>query len=494
MWRLGLNVKRLTTGSLKENRVRRFFTSRIFGFVPGWLALILVLGGTAFATPPVFNGTVNILSGGKLQWNGTSIAYADANNNLGFGFNSLLGAPTGAGNSAYGYAALKNDSTGSNNVAVGLNALVFNTTASNNTAVGYSAMLTNTIGASNVAVGYQAMYLNDGTLATENVGVGVNALYNNTNERNTAVGYGAGYGITGYDDETAIGYEALFSAAGSSNGGSTAIGSTALYAATGNYDTALGYATGEGVTTGSFNLLLGSQPDAAAYNSITTGNQDVVIGYDLAAASPTASGLLNIQNAIYGIGNTGTASTLSTGCIVLYSTETTCPTSTVLDVHGASLFTTVTATKFTEAIWGGLGLVCTDAVSNLVTSCTGITPQFAGLSLTGGIHLNGTANDFSGTDFYFGSQGTTAGTIHWRSNGYSNADTATLNSSGNLLVSGTLGWKNGPTITSGSGAPTGACTSGSLYTRTDSGAAAGSEMYACRNVSGTGAWQAVSGG
>lgn len=403
---------------------------RFFGYVPGWMALVLVLGGIGVAAPPVFNGSVNIPSGGSLQWNGSNLLYSDASNNTGLGLNSFLAPPTGSGNSAFGYAALKNDTTGAKNVAVGLNSLVFNTTASNNTAVGYSAMLTNTIGASNVAVGYQALYLNDGTLATQNVAVGVNALYNNTNERNTAVGYSAGYGITGYDDETAIGYEALYSAAGSSNGGSTAVGSTALYSATGNYNTALGYATSEGITTGSFNTVLGSQPDAAAYNSITTGNQDVVIGYDIAAASATGTGYLNIQNAIYGIGNSATLTGVSTGCIVLYSTETTCPASTVLDVHGNSLFTTVTATKFTESAWGTNGVVCTDASTNLATACSGLSPQFAGLSLTGGIHLNGPGNDFSGTDFYFGSQGTTAGKIHLRTNGYSNADTAIITSTG----------------------------------------------------------------
>lgn len=103
-------------------------------------------------------------------------------------------------------------------------------------------------------------------------------------------------------------------------------------------------------------------------------------------------------------------------------------------------------------------------------------------------------NPISSTDFYWGSSSTTAATLHFRTNGYTNGDTATLNSGGSFLAVGTLGWKNGPTISSGSGAPSGACTSGSLYTRTDSSAAAGSELYVCRNVSGVGTWEAVSGG
>lgn len=47
---------------------------------------------------------------------------------------------------------------------------------------------------------------------------------------------------------------------------------------------------------------------------------------------------------------------------------------------------------------------------------------------------------------------------------------------------------------SGGGAPSGSCTPGSLYIRTDTSAAAGSEAYVCRNVSGTGTWEALSGG
>ena len=47
------------------------------------------------------------------------------------------------------------------------------------------------------------------------------------------------------------------------------------------------------------------------------------------------------------------------------------------------------------------------------------------LSFTGS-----TGNTFGGTDFYFGSSGITAGTIHFRTNGYSNGDTATINSIG----------------------------------------------------------------
>lgn len=71
-----------------------------------------------------------------------------------------------------------------------------------------------------------------------------------------------------------------------------------------------------------------------------------------------------------------------------------------------------------------------------VAGSTSIGP--AGASFAGGISLYGAGNTFQGTDFYLGSSGTTAGTIHFRTNGYSNADTVTIDSSGNIVASGTL--------------------------------------------------------
>lgn len=88
----------------------------------------------------------------------------------------------------------------------------------------------------------------------------------------------------------------------------------------------------------------------------------------------------------------------------------------------------------------------------------------------------------------------TNGTFPTLQSGFSRI--AFLSPAGNLWTLGTLQWggSSGPTLNSGSGAPTGACTAGAIYTRTDSSAAAGSEMYVCRNVAGTRTWMAVSGG
>lgn len=70
------------------------------------------------------------------------------------------------------------------------------------------------------------------------------------------------------------------------------------------------------------------------------------------------------------------------------------------------------------------------------------------------ISASGTTNTFNGwsfnpnavTDFYWGSPGTTAATIHFRTNGYNNADTAAINSAG--------AWQGGHnTCSSSSGNP-----------------------------------------
>jgi len=93
-------------------------------------------------------------------------------------------------------------------------------------------------------------------------------------------------------------------------------------------NTCVGYTTGNALTTGEYNTLIGSQSGtflttgrlntflgALAGNAATTGQQNVAIGYWSNLASPTASNQLVIQNIIYGVSNSGTDTTISTGFI-----------------------------------------------------------------------------------------------------------------------------------------------------------------------------------
>jgi Chaperone of endosialidase len=102
----------------------------------------------------------------------------------------------GRANTAVGAWALAINSSGNRNVAVGQGALGDNT-GSGNVAVGFGALANNIFsGNSSQAFGFVALFSQrDGVF---NDGFGRNALYSNVSgDRNTALGHGAGFNITG---------------------------------------------------------------------------------------------------------------------------------------------------------------------------------------------------------------------------------------------------------------------------------------------------------
>jgi len=155
---------------------------------------------------------------------------------------------TGTGNIAIGATTLGNNTTGLNNVAVGTNALNLNTSGLRNTAVGKDALKTSTTAGYNTAVG---------TNALEAVTTGSN---------NTGMGYRAMYAASTGNDNTAIGYNAL-----------------------------------PGLTTGAGNTALGNLAGAA----LTSGSNNIAIGNGTALPS-TAANQMNIGNALFATGMTGT--------------------------------------------------------------------------------------------------------------------------------------------------------------------------------------------
>jgi hypothetical protein len=167
------------------------------------------------------------------------------------------------------------------NTGIGKNTLSSVTTASYNTAIGQSALeVITTGGASGTGSGF-------------NTAVGAYSLQAlTTGDSNTAVGYGAGDGLTSGVYNVALG--ALSLNLGTTTNSSTAVGRGALQIATGNNNTALGFSAGSNITSGSNNLI---------------------IGYDVQAQSATTNGQLSIQNIIFGIGNTATGTSISTGSI-----------------------------------------------------------------------------------------------------------------------------------------------------------------------------------
>jgi hypothetical protein len=135
---------------------------------------------------------------------------------------------------------MSSNSTGSSNVAFGYSALVNNTTASNNTAVGYQAGYTNITGV-----------------------------------RQSFFGSQAGYYMT--DENTAVGYRALYGASGSSGYYNVAVGRYALNVITsGVNNVAIGDQTLQANTTASNNTVIGHQ----AGINITTGSSNTFVGYN----------------------------------------------------------------------------------------------------------------------------------------------------------------------------------------------------------------------
>ena len=124
------------------------------------------------------------------------------NNNTASGFQALFSNTTASNNTADGFNALVN-STGHDNTATGSVALEANTTGSKNTAYGSFALQQNTTGFANTALGQAALLTN--ITGIENTAVGLAALQNNKASGNLAIGFQAGFNLTGGSNNIDIG-------------------------------------------------------------------------------------------------------------------------------------------------------------------------------------------------------------------------------------------------------------------------------------------------
>lgn len=146
------------------------------------------------------------------------IANTTGNNNSAFGQRALIGNTTGSNNSGFGFVSLFSNTTGINNMAVGSLALFANTSGGNNTAVGYQSLTANTTATNNVGIGASTLLLN--TTGASNVAIGSLTLSDLTTPatgQNTAIGYNTGRGITTGNNNTIIGANVTGLAAGLSN-------------------------------------------------------------------------------------------------------------------------------------------------------------------------------------------------------------------------------------------------------------------------------------
>jgi len=244
-------------------------------------------------------GSYNVAFGDEVLLANTTGSF-----NTAIGSNAMRNANTGSRNFGLGYAAL-NVNTGNDNLGIGYLALANNTSGGVNTGIGYNAFGQNTTGSDNIGIGYTAALFNK--TGTSNVAIGTAALYSNNSATSTvSIGYLAAYGSATYNSQgsVAIGYQA---------GRSFATGS--------DYNTLLGYKSGDGLTTGARNVLLGNSTISASFNQVTTGSNNIAIGNDVAVPSATASNQLVIGNLIYGTGLNGTGTTVSTGNIGIGTTS-----------------------------------------------------------------------------------------------------------------------------------------------------------------------------
>lgn len=235
--------------------------------------------------------------------------------NTSFGYQALLGNPTGGNNTAVGTSALGSLTNGMGNTGTGVSVLYTNSTGNYNTAQGYGALYENN-GSFNTANGYGTLFNN--TSGYENAALGSNALYyNTTGSRNTALGCNAllqqsySPGTTWESENVAVGFSALYSnqpTAVTNGMKNTAIGSYAL-----NYN-----------TTGSNNTALGNR----ALFANTTGYENTAIGnmalsFNTVACQNIAVGKSALQNQSYSNGSTWVSNNVAVGVEALYSNQPT---------------------------------------------------------------------------------------------------------------------------------------------------------------------------
>ncbi len=133
---------------------------------------------------------------------------------------------------------------------------------------------------------------------SNNIGIGIDALSALTNGvQNVVIGSAAANGVVTGDLNTAVGYVSMQGLLG------------------GDRNSGFGAGSLSGVTSGSNNTGLGQ----FAGSNITTGSGNIVIGArSTSAQSATTDDQLTIQNAIFGLSNSATGTTVSTGFIGIY--------------------------------------------------------------------------------------------------------------------------------------------------------------------------------
>ncbi len=247
----------------------------------------VAIGYQALSTPTGSSSSTAV--GFQSMQNATTAS----SNNVALGANSLRFS-AGSNNIGIGVGALTSTATtltGTQNIAIGTNAGTAMTTGVGNTLIGYLALTSAATLSSTVAIGFQSMNAAT-TAATFNTAIGYNTLPVSAGADNTAVGYESGQAMTSGADNTLVGYTAgLRISTGASN---TAVGSAALAGPnTLSNATAIGYQAMTAATiAATFNTSVGYQAlqNSAAANCTAMGYAALGSGSSMSGADNTAIG------------------------------------------------------------------------------------------------------------------------------------------------------------------------------------------------------------
>ena len=291
---------------------------------------------TALVTPviaPASDSTTALRATNAAQ---TSDIWANDTSNLRFVVRGDLFSDRYGGsvtNTILGVGAGKSGATGTKNTGLGNQVFAATTTGGESVAIGTEALKSGTTFLWTVALGVRAA--RDMTTARRVVAIGTDALM-----------------VANADENTAIGYRALFAATSGSN--NTAIGSNALGAVTtgaGNFG--VGGYTGAQLTTGSNNVFLGYLSGRFGGSNVS-GN--VQIGY--------RSGYNESNSNVLHIANTDTKSLIlgdfSSNRIAVGGAALETPTAT-LDVIGNTFRLRTAKTPSSASDTGNTGDYCWDA-------------------------------------------------------------------------------------------------------------------------------------
>ena len=205
-----------------------------------------------------------------------SLSITSGTRNTVLGYNSGKGIINGLGATIVGYCAAPSLNTST--VAIGYEALCSATGGVNMTLIGYQAGRNITSANYTTGLGYQTLYCN--LTGQRNTALGWKAGFGATGGSNTFIGTCSGGTSTSYSstNNTAVGTYSLKCGGGTQN---TALGMSALCTNTsGTSNIAIGHSAGTNLTGGVLNIIIGQGAQASSTNAlyeITLGSSQNVV-------------------------------------------------------------------------------------------------------------------------------------------------------------------------------------------------------------------------